>query len=138
LGSGGGWVLSNPSTSVFKWPTAGDWKKRGHRSSSSGKKRRKTCLSFRSLRKRRVERKLQLPQCTKILPLAAHKVPVDRGCRRRRASNIKLLHVSLNFPALQKCAAKIAKEMLIPNNVFLFCPFFVDLNGISFPFSIDG
>ena len=24
-------VLSNPSTSVFKWPTtAGDWKKRGH------------------------------------------------------------------------------------------------------------
>ena len=87
-------VLSNPSTSVFKWPTAGDWKKRGHRSSSGKKRRLKTCLSFRSLRKRRVERKLQLPQCTKILPLAAHKVPVDRGSSQE-PSNIKLYSMTV-------------------------------------------
>ena len=95
-------VLSNPSTSVFKWPTssaattekeeAGDWKKRGHRKqptsslaasllpqppSDGGEKAQNSSLSARaSSRQLRVERKLQLPQCTKILPLA-HKVPVD-------------------------------------------------------------
>ena len=50
-------VLSNPSTSVFKWPTtAGDWKKRGHhhrrRSSSNSGKRSKASGALENCRKK--------------------------------------------------------------------------------------